>query len=360
MSRVSDGLLESGQILGVTLDRYQELMNICPCAFNGIEKTEESTCCDCAAIWGQGDRDALAIALGRAEEMREGVLGYHVSPKYISEEMHDYVLPAILNRKHLITVGVETTSNILLGAPVTLSAGGVINDPVTIVVATTVTDSSEIRVYYPGETVEIRPSKVTIAAGNATILIPRCRLLHPDNMVDCAPWPLYDVDANFLTSVDVKRVYMDTTKGADFVWFGNCLCNCSSLTESTQSLYPRIRDKRLAIVDLWPANYSVTLASWQRVCCMQHYCTPEIRISYKSGKQLSFEVAMNTIRLAHSLLSDFVPDHLDLCECWKEDRLPAEKQEATPYGNSNGAVKAWMADSLAHVGRGGKFPRLRD
>jgi hypothetical protein len=67
---------------------------------------------------------------------------------------------------------------------------------------------------------------------------------------------------------------------------------------------------------------------------------------------------MQTIMLAHTLLPKYVPNAADICNgCWQAHR---EKGEIiTPYGNSVGAIEAWMADSRAKIGYGGKTPRVR-
>jgi hypothetical protein len=343
-------ILPGDQELSLTLDRYQELMNICCSAFNGLLRDDGVECCICNAIWTQSDRYAMTIAIGMAEEMREQELGYHLSPKYDTDDF-PYSFPLIIDKKHLVTIGLQTITNISLGVSLLLSAGGVIIDPVVITVATTVTDPSEIIVTYHNSTIQIHPSSITISGGIATITIPRCRLVDPDVQSNCDPPLRYDDDDNFITEVDVKRLWYDTTQGAEYVWFGDqCGLPPPTLTEYTQAAYARIEDYRRSIVKMYPLNGVFT------------YCTQPnyIRVHYVSGRRNSVRTEMETARLAHTLLPTIIPERLDLCSgCWKGDQLVDEKFGPSPYGHLVGASAAWLSDSRAKVGQGGKFPSMR-
>jgi hypothetical protein len=290
--------------------------------------------------------------------MREQELGYNLAPAYTLDEEWDYGFPTILRKKHLIEIGEPATSTIQLAVALTLSAGGVPNDPIVIVVATTVTEVDEICVYYPGEDVQIHPSKVVIAGGNATITIPRARLVDPDIDLNCDPCPNWDDDRNFLATVDVKRCY-NNPQGAFFVWFGDCSVPClTSFNEITQDAYGRITSNRLSLVEFYPASYSGgTFTPVHFTNC----CNPcRLRVSYKSGRQSSMSTELLTARLAHTLLSEMLPYAQDPCsQCYKDDRIKDPSGLITPYGTASGAIRAWMADSRAKVGQGLKFPRMR-
>lgn len=356
MAHPTPGILPDDQTLSVTLDRYQELMRICICAFNGIARDPAEECCDCKQIWRQSDLDALAIALGQAEEMRERELGYFIAPKYIEDEEYEVECPLILDKKFIIEVGSKAVTVIGVMA-ITLSDIGGIIDPTISTIATTVTVESEIHVYFHGTDIEITPTDVSIAGGVVTITIPRCRLLDPDIDTNCTE-PDYDDDANFVDSVDVKRVYTDPGDGLFKVWDSSC-CDCTTaITETTDLQYAKIENKRLSIINKYfRASYSGGV--WTRQCCSSLNCRPAfLRISYLSGRRSSVATEMETIMLAHVLLPKYVPDRLNLCAgCWQAHR---EKGDiATPYGNSVGAIEAWMADSRSKIGYGGKTPRVR-
>lgn len=352
-------ILPDGVQMGLVLDRYQEIMHLPEAAFNGLYKDDDGQCFECNAIWKQSDRDALAMAIMNAEEMREHELGYYVAPKYTENEDFEYKFPLILEKRYLISVGKRKTADIQLAVPLVHGVETAPNDPVTIVVPTTVTDTSEIHVYYPSESVEIRPASVTIAAGNATIKIPRSRLVKPTVDTNCDPAPNYHENDNFLDTVDVKHVYHDISEGLYFVWFNACCYpfSASSLTESTQLAYPKIYDKKLAIIEPYPATYVGGV--WASSSLSKSYRPEKIRISYLSGRQRSAQVEIDTARLAHTLLPGLIPDRVDLCStCWKTDMEPDPSELITPYGTARGAIQVWMSDSRAKLAHGGKFPAM--
>ena len=361
MAHPTPGLLPDDQELALTLDRYQELMGVrvCLCSFNGIVRDTDAKCCECSSLWSQAFLDALAIALGRAEEMREQELGYHLAPKYINDEEYDDVkYPMILRRKHLIAIGSKKCDTIQLGYPLILSVLGVINDPVIVIIAPyAFTDVSEIKVYYHDTDIEIHPSKVTISGGTLTIEIPRCRLLDLAIDTNCTE-PSYDEDRNFVNEVDIKRCYTDPSDGLFKVWSTGCCDPCdTAITETTELQYPRITDKRLSIVKYSPATYASGV--WTRVCCSSMTCCADlIRVSYLSGRRSSVMAEMETIALAHTLVPDSFTESTDMCSgCWMYDR---EKSDvSTPYGDTRGAVRAWLSDSRSKVGFGTKSPGTR-
>jgi hypothetical protein len=298
--------------------------------------------------------DGLAEALARAEEMREQELGYHLAPKYINDEEYDEIkYPLVLRRKHLIAIGSKKCDTVQLGYPLVLSVLGVINDPVVISINPySYTDTSEIKVYFAGETIEIHPSKITISGGTLTIYIPRCRLLKLTIDTNCDE-PLYEDDANFVATVDVKRCYTDVSDGLFKVWTHGCCDPCdTAIAEVTELQYPRITDKRLAIVRYEPATYNSTTGVWTRTCCSSVLsCRQDLmRVSYLSGRRNSIQTEMETICLAHTLVPDSFTDDTDMCNCWQFDREKGDL--STPYGDTRGAIRAWLSDSRSKVGYG--------
>jgi len=324
--------------LGLTLDRYQEIMRLAPAAFNGLNKPDEAGCYDCAAIWKQTDRDGMALAIAQAEEMRERELGYHVAPKY-DLEIHDYDSSCMyfLNWKYLVKIGTYASSDISIGVPIILNP---LSDPVVFAVATTVTDPSEICVFYPGTIIRINPSKITISGGTATICIPRPRLRLLSVDTNCDPAPDYYDDNNFETSVDVKRCYIDTTDGVDITCMNYCDCTTSVVTDWCET----VRNYKLSVIKVFPISCTSS-------CCHRKTAT----IPYWSGIYPSIYTEMTTASLAHSVLKDIIPAMVDLCNCWKADMVVEDNAVWNPYGITNGAIKAWLADSRARAGGGGKF-----
>jgi len=353
MARVTDGIISDDYTLSVNLDRYQELMRLPINAFNGLNKPNEEPVYECSTIWKQSERDDLAMYLGAAEEMREIELGYHIAPKWIVDEEHEYASVAILNRKHLIEVGKPAESDISLTVPLTLGVETAPTDPVVITVATTVTAVGEICVFYPGEDIKIKPSSVTISGGVATIKIPRARLIDPDLNDDRDDHLSYYENDNFIAEVDVKRCYTDTTDVATIRWLGNNLCTdkCNLSTQVACAVAAGNRSKRISRLNIFPATESGGVFT----STAHTYCHAPISllVSYRSGRQSSIKTELLTARLAHTLMPNKPSSCPTVHMYWETDTVP--QKQWTPYGNSQGALMCWIFDSRDRVVSGGMF-----
>jgi hypothetical protein len=364
MARVSDNVLPSGSVIGMTLDRYQEIMRLDTCAFNGINRPTDNHDSQCVDILTQNQRDYIAEYLMQAKEMREEEIGYYIYPQYRTEHQ-DVVIdnPFMLDKKHLIEIGMPTETVIEdgvvvnYGVPPFTAGGNEPTDPVVLTVATTVTDPEEIVVNYPGESVRIHPTSVTIAGGNATITIPRCRLVDPafDGNLDDPPSYYDEV---FLEEVDVHRLYSDASDGAEFVWNRNPCDNnvaCDTVCQAACTVVLGHMAYELSTISVYPATYSS--GSWVRACLT--YPNPNhIRVTYKSGITASMRNEIDTIRLTHVLMP-YPPCQCDMVKNrWEGDRNRLTTQWS-PYGNYQGAIDVWMKDSRKKSGGGGTFPRLR-
>jgi len=348
MARLSVGILDPNYVSGITLDRYQELMRLPIAAFNGLNDPTETPVYQCSTIWKQSERDNVAIYLSQSEEMRETELGYFISPKYVVDEELEIGNPYDLKKKFLIAMGKEVLTVVQAAVALDLTA-----DPrlVTIVVATTVTDPNEIVVTYPGETVVIKPKSVTISGGNATIILWRARLVEPSLLDDRDDHLYFDDDANFINTVDVYQRTTDITQSVNFVWYER------NFVENLQTGYPIIRDYRLSIVQAGPCTFTGVVPT--SVCFTSCRHPRYVRFSYLSGRTMSVRTEIETIRLAHT----FMPNAPCTCptvhQYWQEDVALDPSKIVSPYGSSAGAVAAWLSDSRAKIGFGGKFPRVR-
>jgi hypothetical protein len=340
--------------LSLTLDRYQEINLLPEAAFNGLMKPSDASCYQCGVIWSQADRDGLAMSIKSAEEMRIKELTYNLSPIYKLEEEYTWNSPLILDSKLLVKVGTEKTSTIQLAVPVVLIPFA---DPIVLTVPTTVTDPSEIVVYYANEDVRINPKSVVISGGNAIITIPLPRLVDPTIDLNCNT-PDYVDTSIYVTSVDVKRVYYDESDAIQLLWYGDCGCGggCST-TETIQYAFAKVksdRHRRLSIVNICPGTYNGS--SWIATSWQTCRAPDKIKINYVSGRKASMQTEVETVRLAHTLLPRYTPTRPNPCSgCWKADQEPDPSELITPYGMYRGSVFVWMSDSRSKIGMGGKF-----
>lgn len=291
----------------IPLDRIAWQLGINPYHFNGISTLKMPLVNTCDDDWYQYDwqtagkisRESLAYALRQAEDSLALYTHWQLLPEWHIElipittffkpERMSY-LNARLDYKSVQTnyafvreLGQRASAIVATPAIVWVDVDlDTFTETARITFATTVTDAEELRCYYPGkgglDTWEIRPvTSVTIAAGVATIDIPRYLLAlwelqtaipTPDNphiIIDG------DNDANFLTEIEVRRVYTDTTVVLEVQYPPeyNCATNDCAITYDDTCAY--IRNERLGFVawkPLFDCNYSVP---------------PQVRVYYRAG-----------------------------------------------------------------------------
>lgn len=367
MARISDGILPGGiwhpvnntdgTQLGLTLDRYAELCGFEIVGFNCVNKPDTLESADCELVWKQSSLDRLAMAILRAEQMREQELGFYIGPKFTTDELVNWRNPVRLEHAHLIEIGVPTLADISIGAAIDLGAEAAPNDPVTLTIASTVTPD-EVRVYYPGEDVEITPSSVTSDGVTLTIRIPRARLVKPEYDVDRAePVPYYE-NAYFLTTVDVERLYVEVDEATQYVWrkpVPSCPTDCSIKYQDACARIASERAYRLSTIYCEPATYSG--GAWSTTGWSYSSAPDALKVTYKSGLSDLLNLTL-TARLAHTLLPYSPCDCKAVSMTWEDDRTIIPGGVFTPYGNRQGAIEAWMRDSRNRIGQGGKFPRV--
>jgi hypothetical protein len=324
----------------VRLARYCSIVGVRECNFLGVNDGQPSGGYDCQDIWTKGQRDEITKYLAEAQDEIEQEIGFPLAPRYIGQGQSDIwqdwqpIKHRLVTRfARLIEVGIEATSDISLAETVDHT-----NDPAEVgPIATTVTDVNEVHVYHPGTDVEIDPSSITIAGGNMTIYIPRCRMLTEaanDNDENGAD---YTDLANFEDEVDVKRIYTDTSVQATIAH----LSDCSSCEETTLEGCLHIRDRRVGIVDL-------------RRRCTSSFCSGcggMVKLNYKAGMDVLTSQAEDAIvRLAHSKM----PNQPCGCEpanlLWQRDRnvpevLSVERLNCK-FGLANGS---WAAFKYAQA-----------
>lgn len=345
-----NNILPEGVSLGVTLDRYQELMRLPVAAFNGLNKPDETPVYECSKIWKQSERDALALALSQAEEMREQELAYHISPKYDVIDNMEIANPALLPKKHLIKLGLQVVEDISLDVTIDY---GTLSDLVTVVLpAGGGVAKDEVKVYVADTDFQITPSSVYVSGGNIIIKILRSRLVKPELLDDRDDHMYYNDNNNFIEKIDVRRVYYDATNPGQYVWTETC---SSVVNEAYQSMYAHVFDHRVALVRHYPADYKPDF--WVKQCWKEGRPPDYMRFYALSGRRSSVYTEMQTIRLAHTLMPNAPCSCPTVHQYWERDM--ADANIITPYGRTQGAVDAWAADSRAKVGQGGKFPIMR-
>ena len=338
----------------VTLALYQKVINYPECAFFGVNMTGETTRGRCRIV-SKSDRDAIQNALAEAQQEIEQVTGFPLEPKWFASEQHQYgpIAPGLRYRQWQIAPVVLTKkSNVIeIGtrAETTISAGEAVDntsDPAVIgPVATTVTDEDEIRIFHPGTDIEIDPSSITIVGGNVTITVPRCRLV----LASLADNPSQGLDytdlANFEATVDVKRIYNDSSTEATLVHPKRCGC-----TEDTHSGCIYIDDYEIGKLEISRNGASCNCG-----------CTPEfVRVNYRAGltglgDEVLQQVRDMVIRLAHSKMP-YEPCGCDLgANMWRRDRnvpdtLTRERVNC-PFGLSDGAWFAWQQANAIKIWR---------
>lgn len=338
----------------VPLARYAKLIGYDECAFWGVVYEGQAQAA-CSTLWTEFERMTMAQALAEAQAAIEDIAGYPLCPRWVMGELEDepngdtrwvdeqeYRGHQMTRYSHVIEAGVRAVTPIASGAAVNHATDPAVVGPV----ATAATAVDEIHVFYPGSDREITPSRVSLAGGNVTIEIPRCRLVAEDRLSNPEGGWMYDDDSNFLAEVDVRRIYNDPSTAAVLVQPGcqNNACN-GGCGECTHTACIDVRNGRLGLVDVRPATYADGV--WTRARPCRGYA--RVRLNYRCGVQtLSLQAEMAIVRLAHAR-SPEAP-----CQCaqtehlWARDRKVPEimtrEQLNCPLGLEQGA---WVAYQFA-------------
>jgi len=331
----------------ITLPRYAQMVRIDECLVYGVINVPgQDDSRNCRGPWMEHTREWMIRYLAIAQEMIEGQINYPLSSRWITTEIQDYNWrnnnPIQVKNGYLIEAGVKATSDISLGETIDQT-----NDPATIgPVATTVTDKNEIFVYHPDSNQEIIPSAITIAGGNVTIEVPRCRTVTIANQNNPSTGLDYNDLSNFETTVDIRRIYNDPSTNAEIVFPHSCNATCAlGCTGKTQTACIYIRHPRLGIIDVQPATYSNGEWNGQVFDCPNG--RPEfVRLNYKAGREITGEIEEAIIRLAHTLIpSEFCSS----CNTWqwyhrRDNEVPkiiTRERINCPFGRKDGAWFAW-------------------
>jgi len=392
------------------LDRWAQLIGLNPIHFNRItiSLSPDRSCNSGEDFWMQWPyMDAskvsiedLASAINEAEGMIESVIGYKLLPDYIVDERRNTERPAMrelysygVNSRWLAksvkarwgyvqSGGQRAKSVISAGAAIVRSDadGDGYQETATVTVASTVA-VDEVRVYFASQSGadewEVKPVQVVASGVNLVITFKIWQVPDPELWEQLSTDPTAidgDVAANFQTTVDVYRVYLDPQTQVQFLWEPDILlaCGCGSATCTVCTLASQygclhVRDTRIGSLAYSPADWNATAGvfdSSEWSVCRE----PErMRLWYQAGwrwetndprKRPSVDLdpywEKAIAYLAITLLSR------EVCACnntehfidyWREDLARNGSQVsyqngrqvlANPFGTMRGAVYAWQ------------------
>lgn len=338
-------------------------------------------------VYIQAEREDIARALDAAIQKMARVLRFWPRPKWFSDTINlgsndvwNQIWKPPSSGK-IIELGQRATTLILADAAITYSkspAGAIIDNLATIgPIATSVTDPDEIQLFFrqadgaPGggdPRYQIEPITVSISGGAATITADRALFVKPDTIWD-VPFQLSDPNfternyadtgsaTDFVTMVDVYRVYNDTTTPVDILDRNNDVLG---------SFDGKIWDARVGLIQL------------SDTCCQFiSSCRPaqKARIHYRAGEALVYglmdsELEEACVRLANTLMPDPLCSFRNRTQDrWKQDReapvdqsgnaIVAEGIMNNGFGNfMRGTVWAWNVATDRAINRtSGKLTR---
>lgn len=345
-------------------------------------------------------REQLAEAIAEAEAEIERYLGYRLLPSWEVDEWRPQPRPyraelVTYNHRNLrgysqgfdLRWGMFVAGGQRAETVIDAAAAVVYSDPdsdsydelATATVATTVTNTEEIRAYLPGHAgqdgYEIRPITVAIAGGVATITW-ATHLGVVEANDEALVWDASDgADAaNFIATVAVARVANDPQSMAQLVWEptpGGCGCDivgagtCATCQYTVQVACLHARDAKLGLVAYSPAAWDADAEDFDTVTASVGRNPDYVRAWYRAGlrdmsrtwptREMSPHWERAVAVLAASKLDR------DVCSCasaavtrWGEDlafeRGATELQsykvtdalKNCPLGTKRGAWTAWQ------------------
>lgn len=340
------------------------------------------------SVYTQIQREPIARALDTAVKKFADIMRFWPRPKYFQDIVplgrgYPFQNQAFHTEKSmkLIEFGTRATTLVQANAPVAYSDPHVegIDTLATVTVAAgALTSTDEIQIFFrvadgakgaADERYQIEPTTVTLTGGNFVITAPRWLFVRPFTIWD-VPFELTDPNrkeinaadtqnvADFVTEVDVYRVYTDTTTQVEVMNHNNdtVLATFSGVIDSAE----------LGIYVL------------HHTCCnfiASCRYPVRLRVNYRAGEALSYG-AMDTeleeaiIRLANTLTPE---KYCRLCDRvldrWTQDNayptttanqvVLTPGQQAVPWGALQGALYAWEVAIDRRLTRNGKLTMNR-
>lgn len=380
------------------LDTFAKILGINPLHFNGANLPSSDVPNACASPFVQYayqdhdrvGREDIAQAIADAESQISDLLNFSPIVDYLSSYQdygHNYAptynTPVLrLPRGYVIEAGARAKTPLHAGAPVTYSdvdpdnedelEYGPFSETATIIANVPAgTLANEIAVYYPGQNgddaYEIRPlTKIVIVNNNeAHITVPTAQLVDLDRFMGLNFFPVDAIDTdNFLDTVDVYRVYTDTTSQVTYEYAPRRCNPDSSACQPTGRLY--IRDARLGLVYSSPANWDGT--AWQDANWCACGFPMGANVSYKAGLQGRDSAVWQRAITYYALTLLDRP----MCACdtvkammkhWTDDLATTESSGGdtlthtlapgilnNPLGTTRGAIYAWRLIQRQQLG----------
>lgn len=306
----------------LSLDEFAQIIGLDPLYFNQLSSNTYRKNNVCGDVFFQYDyqhsdrigRDTIAIAIQQAEMEMAAVAGFNLMPDWTIDERLPYPRPGFpelygtgfnpryllksveASRAHLISGGIRAKTLIQAGAAVVRTDGDIDGyaETCTVIVPVTTTDTNEIHAYYPGKSGddgwEIRPIKVSISGGNATIQFKAWQIAAANAFESMDAQPL-DADApavSYETVVDIYRVYNDPSTQLQFLWENGpdcttCCTTCSACQLGTQAGCFHLRDPRMGFLVPAPGTWNASTQSFDTAYWSACREPDQIRIWYRSG-----------------------------------------------------------------------------
>lgn len=280
--------------------------------------------------------------------------------------------------------GIEAKTLITAGASVvyTDADGDGYFETATVTVATSVTDSDEIALYYPGQSAadayEIRPITASITGGVATITCRREQLVLLSLIEGFLPLTVEGTDNTlFLTTADVYRHWTDPSSMVQWEWEGLpliCSClgsgTCPNCLIGTQTGCVVVRDEKVGLIAGIPATYDATDGSYTYAFWSGYRVPDRAHVWYRAGlwdprgkkgalpPRFARAVAyMAAARLDRPLCS--CSNIEEMVKFWAEDKALNVKDQSSwtnsakllecPFGTRRGEIEAWKLVSRERI-----------
>ena len=308
-------------------------------------------------------------------------------------------LPVGLEEGHVQVCGVEAYTELADAAALiyTDQDGDGLDDTFMCSVATTVTDPSEIGVYFTtgdrltednwlSERWRIEPVHVSFLMGTATIIGKRWLCVKPTLYENKGNYPIDPtIDTNFITHVSIFRRYtnMDgldsnVDSQAALIWESHpCCWGCDTVANSSDpasqgwvAARAGVRDSYNGIVTPAEAVYDTTLGTWSHPCTCTDACGEPDRVLVRYLAGLPLDVKGWMQKSMRTLVSRLASAEMTtrICACdnanrewsnWQFDvsRVNAPEQYQAglnvldnPLGTRRGHIYAWQQiQELARV-----------